>query len=92
MAVHTSPPRERPLTGPPRGRQAQERGRGALIWSLTAVVVVGVILALVGMILNAWLLLGLAAAAAALAALALLPAGVMSHVITTESATDRGPR
>lgn len=76
MTVHISPPHERPL----------------LIWSLTAVVIVGVVLTLVGMILNAWLLLGVAAAAAALAALALWPAGVMAHVSTTRSATSRGPR
>ncbi|EFC84375.1 hypothetical protein [Parafrankia sp. EUN1f] len=72
MTVHTSPAQQRPI----------------LVWALTAVVVVGVVLALVGMILNAWVLLGLAAGVAALAALALLPAGVMSHVTTTQSATD----
>lgn len=76
MTVHISPPHERPV----------------LIWALTAAVIVGVVLALVGMILNAWLLLGVAAAGAALAALALLPAGVMSHVTTSRSATSRGWR
>lgn len=58
------------------------RSRPTLIWALTGVAIVGLILALVGMILNAWVLLGIAAGVAALAALSLLPAGVMSHVNT----------
>ncbi|MCK9928295.1 hypothetical protein MXD62_14120 [Frankia sp. Mgl5] len=76
MTMHSSPPRERPL----------------LVWALTGVVVVGLVLALVGMILNAWVLLVVAATVAVLATLALWPAGVMSHVSTTRSATTRGPR
>lgn len=76
MTMHSSLPRERPV----------------LVWALTGVVVVGLVLALVGMILNAWVLLVVAATVAVLAALALWPAGVMSHVSTTRSATTRGPR
>lgn len=76
MTMHSSPPRERPI----------------LVWALTGVVVVGLVLALVGMILNAWVLLAVATTVAVLAALALWPAGVMSHVSTTRSATTRGPR